>query len=364
MALTKIQPKDIVEGSRRSLNLPKISGSFNPLDEEFLAALLRRNAGFLCPCSAKTLRFSIMESLQYLIDNKDSIERIDRAIEGLITGGDLLELSQVATDDPSVRGTWLFAAPPSYIVRPNGGIFLAGIVADQDTYLSFGISNRIQYEGYFRKIISELDESLDDELTELGFQKISHDSWLKCPPAQPAEQLLSSIEAKLQSQSRSGAISDLQLLDPAQPVTYYRGRWIKPVKQTGIFVGRRPQEYGSPIWCLVELKNGEAKKLLDFPLHKSRWRGCDYVWYLQMAIDHVRGTPQLYRLRADSNNKRFDFFSPLPLWAERRLMIIGHRLAPERCLLSYSIPNNESEEEERFLQEHLWLMRQNTENKD
>ena len=73
-------------------------------------------------------------------------------------------------------------------------------------------------------------------------------------------------------------------------------------------MGRRPQEYGSPIWCFVEIENGVPQKLLDFPLPKSRWRGCDTAWHLQMAMDHVRGEPQRYRLCSDSEGERIDFF--------------------------------------------------------
>ena len=320
---------------------------------------LRHSAGFLCPCSAATLRSAATESLQHLVDDEYLVERIEQAIEGLTTGGDLLELSQATTVDAAVRGTWLFAAPPGYVVRPGGSIFLAGIVEDQDTYLPLSLAERVQYEGYVRTIAPGPDEDLAGELAELGLQRVSQDNWLKSPRAQPPEELLTSLEAKLRSGSRSGAIPDLQLLEPERPVAYYRGRWVDVKYQSGMFVARRPQEYASPIWCFVEVHDGEAKKLLDFPLPRSRSRGCDAAWHLQMAIDHVRGAPQGYGLRRDDEGLYLDFFSPLPLWAQRRLVVIGRRVAPEKCLLSFRIPEGELEEEERFLQERLWLTRHN-----
>jgi hypothetical protein len=305
------------------------------------------------------LRNAVTKSLKHLVDEENFDERIEEAIEALMSGGDLLELSHATTDDPAVRGTWLFAAPPGFIVRPSGSIFLVGVVSDQDTYLPLELTERIQYEGYVRMLLPKHDEDLAEELAEFGLQKLSQDSWLKCPRERSASELYEDFSHKLQSLPRSGAIPDLQLLDPGQPVTYYRGRWVKVKKQSGFFVGRRPQEYGSPVWCFVEIQDGEAKKLLDFPIPKDRWRGCDTAWHLQMAVDHLRGAPQCYRLRRNDEGICLDFFSPLPLWAQRRLMIIGCKAVAKNCLFSYRIPEQELQEEERFLQERLWLTRQN-----
>ena len=152
-------------------------------------------------------------------------------------------------------------------------------------------------------------------------------------------------------------IHDLKILDSSRPVTYYRGRWVDPTDHDGPFVARRPQEFGAPIWCLVELRNGDPVCLLDLPLARTRWRGCDSAWHLQMAIDHDRGTPQLYRRRVDRDIVRFDFFSPLPQWSQRRLMILGRPVARDRCLFSYLLPADEADAEEAFLQESLWLSR-------
>lgn len=354
-----IQPSDVLSNTRSSLGLPPSEGSTHLADKEFLVALVRRSAGFLCPCSAATLRTVTLKSLQYLIDDENITTKIEDAIEGLVAGGDLLELSQVAIDDSAAKGTWLFAAPPCFVIRPSGSIFLTGIVADQDTYLPMSLTNRICHKGYVRTIEPGYEEDLAAELSDFGLQQVSASNWLKSPRPQSAEDLCKDVEARLQSGARSGSVSGLQLLDPKKPVTYYRGRWVSVKAQSGMFVGHRPQEYGSPIWCFVEIENGAPQKLLDFPLPKSRWRGCDAAWHLQMAMDYVHGTPQRYRLCSDYKGERIDFFSPLPLWAQRRLMLIGHSLAPQKCLTSYWVPRKEFSEEEKFLQERLYLTRQN-----
>jgi hypothetical protein len=74
-----------------------------------------------------------------------------------------------------------------------------------------------------------------------------------------------------------------------------------------------------------------------------------------MAIDHCRGAPQLYRRLPGRDGVRFDFFSPLPIWAQRRLAIIGRPAPPEKCLLSYLVSEREAAAEEAFLQQRLWL---------
>ena len=60
-------------------------------------------------------------------------------------------------------------------------------------------------------------------------------------------------------------------------------------------------------------------------------------------------------VESEGDGVRLDLFSPLPQWSERRLMILGRRVAHDRCLFSYIIPANEAGEEEAFLQRNLWL---------
>lgn len=75
-----------------------------------------------------------------------------------------------------------------------------------------------------------------------------------------------------------------------------------------------------------------------------------------MAIDRIAGHPQQYRRSITDAGVRFEFFSPLPLWAQRRLMILGHERPHSRSLFAYEIPVAEAAEEEKNLQENLWLV--------
>ena len=143
MVITEISAEEVMKSSRESLGLPSVSGG--AIDDTLLAASLRRAAGILCPCSPSTLVAAVLESLQYLFEGSDDDmeERIAATAETLIIGGDLLELNQVTTDDPDVKGTWVFSAPPGFIVRPGGNIFLVGIAPDEMTPLPASLNTRV-----------------------------------------------------------------------------------------------------------------------------------------------------------------------------------------------------------------------------
>ncbi len=69
------------------------------------------------------------------------------------------------------------------------------------------------------------------------------------------------------------------------------------------------------------------------------------------------GTPQEYKVRTTEEHAFLKFFSPLPLWAERRFMLLGRHADATGCLLSYRLPLNELPAEEQFIQKRLWLVR-------
>lgn len=296
-----------------------------------------------------------MEALQGLAVDENLGERIDDAVEGAIVSGDLLELHDVVIDDTRVKSTWLFAAPPSFVVRPNGAAFLFGVVPDQESFLPDSLAARVQHHGYTRIIVPAANEDLAAALRVQGLQQLSESSWLKCPKVETARETLDRFQRILLRQPFAGVVSEAEIIDPEQPVTFYRGRWVKPRKHTGLFVGRRPQEFGAPLWCAMALEDGSVTKFVDLPLAKARWRGCDMAWHLQMAIDASRGDHQLYRRQETDHGMRVDFLSPIPEWAERRLMIFGRAVPRQKSLFSYELPKTEAGAEERFLQERLWL---------
>lgn len=354
--IEEITRDEVLVGCREMLGLSDVDNVV--ADDDLLTALVRRSAGIHCPCSRTVLRSSVVDALQHLCDSDEDLpDRIEAIIEGLIVVGDLLELHDVSIVDPDVRGTWVFAAPPSYVKRESGEIFVIGIVPDQDAFLPESLASRISMRGVTRLISPEANEDLVVKLDDQGLQRLSEKTWFRSPKVEPFDRLLNRYKRRLAERLPAGTVTEMEILNGEQPVTYYRGRWSACAGMTGIFVGRRPQEFGAPIWCLVELAAGNVNRFLDLPASKSRWRGCDEAWHLQMAIDARRGQPQRYRIQLCGDEWRFDFFSPLPTWSERRFIMFGRTVPREKCLMSYVLPDGAAGIEEKFLRECLWLSR-------
>lgn len=358
MEIIEITADEVLKECRHTMGLPEATA--DALDDTLLAALLRRGAGILAPCSPSTLASSILESLQYLGHDEETLQvRIDVVIENLIVGGDLLELSQVTIDDSAAKGTWIFAAPPAFVARRSGSVFLVGLTPDDVAPLPDSLKVRISYDGCARVIQTEAGEDLPTILRELGLLELSERTWLKMPKREFAGSFLETMTRRLEAQPASGTTDDIKIIDPISSVDYYRGRWTKPRRESGNFIARRPQMYGAPIWGFAKFENGTLAKFLDFPLKGTRWRGCDVAWHLQMAIDQCRGTPQQYRKRSEKEGAYLDFFSPIPLWAQRRLALFGRTVAWHKSLFSFWLPDRELASEEEFLQNHLWLSKPN-----
>jgi hypothetical protein len=299
---------------------------------------------------------AIADSLRHLTaDSENLSERVEAVVENLIVVGDLLELSQVTLDDSAVKGTWVFAAPPGFVARADGSVFIIGLARDEPEPLPATLRDRIRHEGCVRIIRPQDSGALAPELRDLGFLETSENAWLKAPKPQTPSELQDDMLRRLRASPPSGAIEELTILGSSRGTSFYAGRWTKPKNEAGYFISRRPQAYGAPLWGFVALDNGQPTHILDFPLKGSSWRGCDTAWHLQMAIDHFNGAPQTYLRRQASDATYLDFFSPLPLWAQRRLSIFGRQVAPEKCLLTFLIREAELPGEEKFLQERLWL---------
>ena len=347
----------ILRQTRQSLGLPLHATLLD--DDALFGAAARRLAGILCPCPAATLASRLADSFFKLtkVSQPDLREFFRDTIEKLVMQGDLLELSSVTTVDEAVRNSWIFAAPPSYLMRPGGAAFLLGITPDENTPLPAKLAERIKFDGHMRLLEPEApDEKLDEVLLGLGLFPITEDAWLKPPKEETAPAHVERLERLLEAQGPSGSIQELMILDPATSFAFYRDRWVAPRKQTGHFVARRPQAYGAPIWGFAALVDGQSAKFLDLPLKGARYRGCDTAWRLQLAIDANRGTPQHFRLSPGRDGGSIlDLFGPLPMWAERRLWLLGKPMIPEQAMLSYWLPDLESEDMARFLIRYLWM---------
>ena len=332
------------------------SGRYALESEEAIASALRRTARFLCPCVEGTLVRSVVKPLRGLVtDLQATKEKVAETLEAMVAYGDLLEFEELETDQAK-GGKRLFAARLAFVSRKNGSQFVVGITEGNINVFPGEFERRIEHIGYTRRLNPINDEDLGKRLRDCGLHQIKSKAWLKAPEIKDPADLKSKYDSLLRKAGRSGSVPGLRLLDPTTSVRYYRSRWVEPRKHTGHFVARREQAYGAPLWSYVHVIQGEPQALIDLPERKHRWRACDEAWHLQMAIDKTRGNPQLFDIRTGPDESRvMAFFSPVPMWAQRRWDFIGQRIPNERCLFAYQIPNNELCEELDFIRQCLWL---------
>lgn len=324
-------------------------------DSTSLAALLRRAASFLAPCSPRQLRERVMLGLTKLDqDAQITIERVDEIIEELVSYGDLLELPSRSGEGNAIL---LYLAQPSFLVRQSGKIFLFGIPPGSNELLPTDIRTRVQYQGATRSLVADPSEDLMAILTSFGMQEMTERLWMRRPRSESPSNLIARYDLSLGAAANAGEVTDIQVLDAELPVDYYRSRWVSPGRLTGRFIARRPQKFGAALWAYVELDQGHPVRLVD--IAPAEWRACDYAWQLQLAIDFERGFPQQFRASNQVNDSvEVAFHSPLPQWFRKRLNIVGKSLDRVGVLFAYHFSKNEFEVERELLVSDAWLRQQ------
>jgi hypothetical protein len=324
---------------------------------EAIAGALRRAASFLCPCTAPTLVRGVVRPLRGLADDLEAIKGlVEETLEVMIAHGDILEHRDIERDPEHGAASLLYAAPASFVTRESGAVLLLGVTSDQLSALPDELEARIEYVNHLRRMSPTPGEDLRSELIQLGLLETSYTGWLRAPARETSVQHLARLDQLLDAAQPSRDVPGLSLLDPARSVRYYRGRWVEPRAQSGRFVARRSQAYGADLWCYVEIRDGNPERLVDLPISRSRWRGCDEAWHLQMAIDARRGDPQRFRIHAGPQATHvMELFSPVPMWARRRWDAVGEPLTASGCLFAYRLAEAELQEEVQFAREVLWL---------
>ena len=331
--------------------------------DEAIAAILRRTAGFLCPCRRETLLRSIIGprgpiSNMCIVQIDDLKERTEALLDSLIGYGDIVECRK-GDGTEKISPTYLYASPISFVCRNSGTALLVGISIDDYNPIPNSAPVSIEYRGHARWVISNSNVDVAQILTDLGISELSRDAWIWKPKTCTSLSLIDEAGKFLAVAGPAGSITSLQIIDPQTPVQYYRGRWTEPKsRHSGCFVGKRPGLYGTYYWCYVELKNGNPIRAIDLPFTGSSTHGNDVAWHLQAAIDKERGYPQIFREQQVPDHKViFDFFSPIPGWAKKRWDIIGTPIQRPGCLFAYSFEESEATEESNFMINSLWLMK-------
>lgn len=339
-----------VSGSRAAL-------SGNHLDDASLAGLARRTAGIACPASRAQLKRLMIVALRRVWNGQDPLEdRIDATLEGLLACGDLVATSARATRETEDADGVLYLSPPSFLKRQSGSTLIFGVATDDAEFLPQSLQVRLRHVGFARLIDPELGEDLSEYLVSLGLREVRREAWITAPKAEDASKVVKTALAILERDGGHGPIPELVIFDPECSGTTYRNGWKPLSKQTGLFIGRRPRTYGAALWCLVKVIHGEIERIVDLPFRDSHQRGCDVAWSLQHALDAARGQNRHFLSQIRGDDVRFDFRLPIPLWAQRRLSILGESVTPSLgYVVAFRLSQREYATEEKFLLTHLWL---------
>jgi len=354
MGIEALTVEDVMAACTDALGLD--SSAMDLTAPEAMIAALRRAASFRCPVSPAVLVASTARALQGFAGEGPSLrEALSEALEALVASGDLLEVPEI--DSATLRSRRVLCLGAPMFVRRSGGTFLLlGIRPEGASLVGESLMALIEHEHHVRIIRATPNTDLPALLGEYGLHEISEDVWLRCPASASASDVVRDRDLRLDVAGPSGEIAGLRLLDPDTSRGYYRGRWREPsVSDNGRFVARRPQAYGSDLWCYVEVRDGQPVRFIDFPLTGSIGRGADEAWYLQSAIDAARGRPQSVRVSRGAQVSVLSLFAPPPSWLQRRWDMRGIPVASRGALVSYAMKPEEIDEELAFVTKMLWL---------
>lgn len=345
--MRSISPSDLLLSLGDSLGA---TGS-NTVDQ-LLKPALRRAVHILAPAARADLVRFVAEPLAVFGDRHDAV---DGALDEMIVYGDILAMRRQPLDNWGAPAEVLRPAPPTFVRRGNGEFIILGVAGDHPSALSQELDALLVDDGMVRRLPPQ-SEDLSTHLRLLGFTRLSEQAWLRMPPVESAVAYLARWQTMLDAAPPiEHAVDGLDLLDGARDPRYYRGRWAAPTNQSGIYVARRPQLYGAPLWSLVRFEQGQPRRLIDLYADDDRQRPCDLAWRIQAALDAERGVPQRMRLRRAAATASIDFFSPLPAFAERRLTLVATKAVGAQCLYSFIVPNARLSEEISTLRALLWM---------
>ncbi len=337
----------------QSLGLPESCATLDG-SNALIAQAIRRSVFIAAPCSIRTTRAVVTTALCALANDEKALEaRITDVIEDLVATGDLLEMRR---ESPEGADLVLRPAPPAFVKRKDGTFILLGVAGDEITPVH---DQPVVFRPSGLRTLASADtETCHRALLDLGLIELSESAWLHGPAAATADSYLNAWIAKLPGTKNPERIDDLDILDTSTPTTFYKGRW-KALnnKHAGIFLARRPQRYGANLWCVVEVQAGFVQRLVDVHTKDARIRDCDEAWRIQAAFDAVACAPQKVVVSSSGEKVVLAFDSPLPAWAVRRLSLIGERVSPQRALFGFELPNQNKDDEVRWLEQMLWLAR-------
>lgn len=356
LELKSLTRETLLAATASQLGLADAKVSSDELPTALLASVLRRIAVTTCPCPRETLVGCVVDAFTGF-GTPDAIKlRVRDVLDSLVVIGDLLELGGSMSLPGVMAEDWLYCAPPAFVVR-EGSILLLGIEPEDQASLPAALRTRVVRQRELRYLRTDEDgDVISAQLRAAGYLEISNTAWTRPPHRHTAEAFLEDAVRRLREADNRGALEGLQVYGPTNPGKRFASRLGPPTDRSGFHVGRRPQAFGAPIWVFVELEQGRPVRFLDLPWRGDKFRGCDHGWRIQSALDAHAGQPQTYRVTPTDNDlDRYAFFSPLPLWIERRLRIHGEKVPANDALLAYTLDRHCDHGIDDLVQSYMWL---------
>lgn len=317
-----------------------------------VATALRRAASFRAPIPRRALIGEVTSAIKpYLTDAEGVGDQVREMLDRLIDHGDLLEVRKGDSGTPRT----VLLRPPAF-VEAGDTYFLIGVRPDGAAILPGESDGRVAKRGAVRTLGQVSDET-SQELFDAGLQPVSVAQWIGAPAPLEAAEFVSEYRSRLADSPEVGQVDGLEIIGQGSDTRFYKGRFRHPsTKDSGLYVARRPQQFGPGRWCVAELQHGDCEKVIDFPSMAGLGRPTDEAWRLQAAIDFTAGHPQVARVEGDPDERKISFFGPLPSWARKRVDLLGEESDRSRgALFTYDVANADFTSLGDFLNETLWL---------
>lgn len=319
-----------------------------------LANFMRHACALYCPIPRGKLIQTTTKLLTPIFENANSLHiDLESVLNGLFESGDLLEISRFISSDEKFSGDWIFLAPPSYIQRSSGRIYICGIASDNASILPLSLVEKLQSIGPYRYLPTSCTETIS-LLESVGLRNVPEHLWFVMPKRQSPDEFLEHALRKLSKAPPAGTLHGVRIFQNNKVKDLqYKDRWIYPHSESGHFVCRRPSVYGAENWSFAELHNGQVIRFIDLPWTGEKLRGCDAGWRLQLAIDSVNQHPATYQKEQYDDKVVVRFSFPIPLWAQRRFQAIDDHL--NASPFKRSFPLNEWPAEMNVIENDLWF---------
>lgn len=323
--------------------------------------LIMRNARALSPITKNNLVKECFIATGYTLDLEHPLlNKIKEMVDRLLACGEIIEVTNYHRISTDKQTKFLFVPKPHFVFDSGSNTaYLIAIDRNHDVYELFGSS--IEYRGILPVIkwTGTDGKELRRGLLGNGLGELSIHQWLTRPNyleknSPTRDSIYSRYLERLDQSLPSGDIQDLIVVDDSKNPLFYAGRKSHAKGLTGNFICQRLGRYGQKIWGFVKIDNGVTKKYLDFPLLSPDIRGCDEAWQLLMIKDAINHQPQQFTCIASLGDAELTFFSPVPSWIERHLMIFGRNTPKEtskskRGLFSYTVNSQDLNMVKKYL---------------